>query len=102
MQAHISRWNTFFVAENDGKVVGCCALDIYSKRIAEMRSLVVLPDYQGMVIASKLIELCLNQAKKKRILEVITITGKDGLFRKFGFSTFNNEKIALFKLLKDR
>src|SRR3989344_9183678 len=74
MQAHISRWNTFFVAENDGKVVGCCALDIYSKRIAEMRSLVVLPDYQGMGIASKLIELCLNQAKKKRILEVITIT----------------------------
>ena len=99
MQDHLPNWNKFYIAESDGRIIGCCAIDIYSKRIAEIRSLTVLLDFQGKGIGTKLIELCLEKAKKKGILEVITITGKDNLFQKFGFTTFNNEKIALFKIL---
>ncbi len=99
MQNHLPTWNAFFVAESDSKIVGCCALDIYSKRIAEIRSLAILTDYQGKGIGTKLVKLCLKKAKDQRIFEIITITGKDGLFKKNGFNTFNKEKIALFKIL---
>lgn len=99
MQNHFPKWNKFFVAEINKKIVGCCALDIYSKRIAEIRSLAVLPDCQGKGIGTRLIELCLNRAKKKKIVEIMAITGKEKLFKKFDFNTFNNEKMALFKVL---
>ncbi len=99
MQWHLPKWNRFFIAEDNKNIVGCCALDIYSKRIAEIRSLAVLLDYQRGGIRTRLIELCLKKAKKKGVFEIITITGKVNLFNKFGFNTFNNEKIALIKVL---
>jgi|SRR3989344_4545012 len=99
MQTYLPKWNKFFVAENNKRIVGCCALDIYSKRIAEIRSLAVLPNYQRKGIGTQLIELCIKKAKKKGIVEIITITGKENLFNKFGFRTFNEEKIALLKIL---
>lgn len=99
MQEHLPKWQTFFVAFDEEKMIGCCALDVYSKRIAEIRSLAVLPDYRGKGVGTKLVSLCLKRAKKKKILEIITITGKEKLFRKLGFDTFNKEKIALFKIL---
>ena len=99
MQTHLPSWNKFFIAENAKKIVGCCALDIYSKRIAEIRSLAVLPDYQGKNTGTRLIKLCLKKAKNKKIAEIIAITGKENLFNRFGFNTFNNEKMALIKIL---
>ncbi|OGI94390.1 hypothetical protein A3A03_03795 [Candidatus Nomurabacteria bacterium RIFCSPLOWO2_01_FULL_40_18] len=99
MQDHLPNWSKFFVAEADGRVVGCVAIDIYSKRIGEIRSLAVLPDYQEQGIGTHLVELCLSKAKAKSVSEIITITGTEKLFQKFGFSTFNNERIALFKIL---
>lgn len=99
MQAHVPSWSKFYVAENNSEVIGCCALDIYSKRIAEIRSLAVLPDFHGKGIGNKLVEICLKKAKGRRITEIITITSTENFFHKFGFSTFNNEKIALFKIL---
>ena len=33
--------DAFWVAEVDGRVVGCCCLEIYSPKIAELRSLAV-------------------------------------------------------------
>ena len=85
--------------KNSGRIVGCCAFVVYSKRLAEIRSLSVEKDFQGRGIASALIETCLKLAKKKRIYEVIAITGADGLFHRHGFAAFNKEKFALLKFM---
>jgi len=82
-----------------GKIVGCCAFVVYSKRLAEIRSLSVEKDFQGRGIASMLIETCLKLAKKKKIYEVLAITAADGLFQRYGFATFNKEKFALLKFM---
>jgi N-acetylglutamate synthase-like GNAT family acetyltransferase len=37
------------------RVIGCCSLQIYSKRIAEVRSLAVHPDFQDRGVASRLV-----------------------------------------------
>lgn len=100
LQTHLPKWNEFFVAKNNkGEIAGCCALEEYSKRLSEIRSLVVKPDFQHKGIAKKLIQSCLKRAKKKKILELLTITGAAKLFKKYGFETFNKEKYALLKVI---
>ena len=99
LQDHLPEPEEFFVATVDENIVACCALEVYSKRLAEVRSLAVMPEHQGRGIATKLVEACLQEAKEKQIYEVLTITGSSALFEKQGFGTFNNEKYALLKIL---
>jgi amino-acid N-acetyltransferase len=105
MQDHLPEAENFFIAIDDdpstgsGQVIGCCALEVYSKRLAEIRSLAVLPAHQGQGIASELVEACLAEAKEKSVYEVLSVTGALSFFEKKGFSTFNNEKYALLKIL---
>ena len=99
MQDHLPRASAFFVAVTDEKIVGCCALEVYSKRLAEIRSLAVTEKFQAKGIATALIEACMKSAKEKKVYEVLTITGATGLFEKHGFGTFNKERFALIKIL---
>lgn len=100
MQEHLPEPEEFFVAEENGAVIGCCALEVYSKRLAEIRSLAVREEFQGKGIASELVARCLARAKELSIYEVLTITGTTALFEKQGFGIFNNEKYALFKIVE--
>lgn len=99
MQDHLPKPRRFFLAEKGGIVVGCCALDIYSKRLAEIRSLAVTKKHQSNGIARVLVERCIKEAKKKKIYELIAISGADTFFSKFGFRTFHQEKYALINIL---
>jgi amino-acid N-acetyltransferase len=91
---------SFFVAVHERKVIGCCALDIYSKRIAEIRSFAVLPEFEGKGIGTRLLKKCRARARKEGIREVFAITSRPHLFQNAGFNTFQEEKTALFIRLK--
>ncbi len=99
IQNHIPDVRYFFVAEDGGNIVGCCALEVYSKRLAEIRSLAVSKEFQRLGVATKLIDQCLKLAHRKKIYEVLAITGRAKLFERFGFNTFHKEKLALLKIL---
>jgi len=87
----------YFIAECDGKVVGCAALEVYSSKLAELRSLVVSPDFQGHGVGKKLVEACVARAREERVLEVMAITSSEEFFRTCGFDfTLPGEKKALF------
>jgi len=78
----------FFVAveEKDGsKVLGTCAMHICWEDIAEIRSLTVLPNYQGNKLGSKLVEACLSEAVMLGIYKIFVLTYKPKFFEKFGF-----------------
>lgn len=103
LQDHLPRTTEFFVAI-DGKpsrIVGCCALVVYSKRLAEIRSLAVSKAFRGKGIATALIDACLALAEKKKVIEVLSITGARELFEKQGFGMLKKEKYALIKVLRD-
>lgn len=87
---------SFVVAEVGGEVVGCVALEIYSKKLAEIRSLVVEPAYRKKGIATALIKRCIDMAGKKEIYEVLAITDRDGVFGRHGFSQQLHGQKALF------
>jgi amino-acid N-acetyltransferase len=99
IQDHLPRPHDFFVAVEENNIVGCCALEVYSKRLAEIRSLAVAKKHQGKGIATLLVERCMQEARKKKVYEVLSITGALPFFKKRGFNTFNKEKYALLKIL---
>jgi len=88
---------TSFVAESDGKIVGFTALEIYSTKLAEIRSLAVTEEQQRLGLGSQLVDACVDLAGKRNILEVMVITSSEEFFRGCGFNfTLPGEKKALF------
>jgi amino-acid N-acetyltransferase len=96
VQRDLPRMQSFFVATIGGKAVGCCALQIYSKRLAEVRSLAVHPGFQDRGVASKLVEACKHRASERGIKELFAVTGQTTFFERLGFATFRREKTAMF------
>ena len=91
----IPRYGKFMVATEAGQIVGCCALEIYSPKIAEIRALVVDEKYRKYSIGQKLVTKCCENGKK--IKEIMVITSIPDYFKKFGFNFFHGEKYILFK-----
>jgi amino-acid N-acetyltransferase len=96
VQQNLPRVNSFFIASISGKPVGCCALQIYSTRLAEVRSLSVHPDFQDDGIASLLVESCKQRARERGVREIFAVTSQSSFFERLGFSTFRREKTAMF------
>lgn len=99
-QDHLPRWREFFVATEKRQIVGCAALVIYSKRLAEIRSLAVAEGFQKQGIAARLVEACNEHAKREEVEEILAITGAKELFERKGFGTFRGEKFALLRTVK--
>ena len=93
--------STGFVAELGGRMVGFSALEIYSRKLAEIRSLCVDPGAQGLGIGRRLVEECLSLGRKLNVFEVMVITSEESFFRSRGFDfTLPGEKKALFQQLR--
>lgn len=86
-----------FVAEQAGQIVGFAALEIYSKKLAELRSLAVADTFRGAGLGRRLVAACVDRAREKNVLEVMAITSSEEFFRACGFDfTLPGEKKALF------
>lgn len=86
-----------FVAVSEGEIVGFAALEIYSRKLAEIRSLAVAHGVQGKGVGRELVSRCVQRAKDKSVLEVMAITSTDEFFRTCGFDfTLPGERKALF------
>lgn len=94
----------YFVAEMNKKIVGCCALHVLGKEykpgrkefaLAEMRALAVLENYQGKKIGTKLIKVCIKEAKDINIDKITALTVAENVdfFSKFGFLEVKKSKL---------
>jgi amino-acid N-acetyltransferase len=96
MQTSLPRIPSYLVAEHKGEIVGCCALQIYSLRMAEIRSLAVEPEFGRYGVGKLLVQACQVRAAERGIKQVMAVTSSPEFFEKNGFSTFKRERIALF------
>ena len=76
----------FYVAEDAGRVVGCCSLAVQWDNLAEVKALAVDNPYQGQGLGKRLLEACLDDARGLGITRIFTLTMKDGFFKKYGFT----------------
>ena len=98
IQKPLPKPKDFFVAVDGRMIVGCVALDVYSKKIAEIRSLAVLIKYRRAGIGSRLVKACVKKAQERKIHEILVITENEKLFHAAGFKPFQKQKLALFRL----
>ncbi len=85
----------FSVYAQDGKVVGCCALQFCWEDLAEIRSVAVHPDHTGKKIGSMLAETAIAEAKSFDIKQIFTLTYRPGFFKKFGFMQIERSQLPL-------
>jgi len=75
----------FIVCEDNGKILGACALHIIWEDLAEVRSLAVDRGYQKMGIGKALVRRCLKEAKELGLKRVFALTYNPKFFKKLGF-----------------
>jgi len=76
----------FYVAEENGRVVGCCALHVTWGDLAEVKSLAVDENTQGKGRGRLLVEQCLADARELGLPRVFALTYIPGFFEKIGFA----------------
>ena len=86
----------FWVIELETTIIGCCCLEIYSKKIAEVRTLAVKPEFRGRGYARALVREAIETANSNGIPQVLTVTSSPEFFEKLNFGPCLKEKYALF------
>ncbi|MCY3798127.1 MAG: GNAT family N-acetyltransferase [Chloroflexi bacterium] len=93
---------TFFIARLDGRLVGCAALEMYSKKLCEIRSLAVAPGAQGLGIGKGLVAACVDLAAREGVYEIMAISSAEEFFKSCGFDfTLPRQKRAFFLQTRD-
>jgi len=93
---------SYVLAKEEGKLVGYTALHIHSRRLAEIRSLIVDEAYRGQKIGQRLVKFAVEEAKSLHVEEdVLVLTYQPMFFEKLGFSEINKEAIPEHKIWAD-
>ncbi len=83
----------FFVAEEEGQMLGCAALHINWEDLAEVRSLAVSTAAQKRGIGKKLVEACIQEARDLGVSRVYALTYRPGFFEQLGFGLVPKETL---------
>lgn len=83
----------FWICELNNRIVGCCALHVAWKELAEIRSLAVSRRYQKKGFARQLINSAINEARELGCKSVFALTYVPDYFRKFGFRRISKERL---------
>jgi amino-acid N-acetyltransferase len=75
----------FFVARQDGVLIGCAALHVLWSDLAELRATAVSDAAQGRDVGRKLADACVAEAERLGLSTVFCLTKRPGFFAKVGF-----------------
>jgi amino-acid N-acetyltransferase len=82
--------------EEDGRLAGCCCLEVYSPKIAEIRSLAVSEDCRGKGYGEILVNAAIEEAQRRNVKQILVVSSTPEFFEKLNFGPCLNEKYALF------
>ncbi len=86
---------TFSVAEESGKVIGCCALGVIWKDLAEIKSLAVDLECKGKGVGRALVQNAIEQTREMGISRVFALTLEPTFFEKLGFSRVEKDELPM-------
>lgn len=104
LRTHDEMANTirsYTVVEVDGVMAGFTALHIHSPRLAEVRSLVVSKNFRGLKLGQKLVEACIDEGKKYKLDQILSLTYAQKFFESVGFRVIDKEQIPEHKIWAD-
>ena len=93
---------SYVLAKVDEKIVAYAALHVHSKRLAEIRSLIVDEKYRAKNIGESIVKFTLKEARELGVKEdVLVLTYLPIFFEKMGFVEMNKEEIPEHKIWAD-
>ena len=93
---------SYVLAKDGEKLVGYTALHIHSRRLAEIRSLIVDEAYRGQSVGQRMVQFTLDEAKAIGVEEdVLVLTYLPQFFLKLNFKEINKEVIPEHKIWAD-
>ena len=93
---------SYVLAKKENKIIGYTALHIHSKRLAEIRSLIVDTAYRGQSVGKRMVQFTLDEAKALGVKEdVLVLTYLPHFFEKLNFHEINKEVIPEHKIWAD-
>lgn len=93
---------SYVLAKEGEKLVGYTALHIHSRRLAEIRSLIVDEAYRGQKVGQRMVEFTLDEAKALGVEEdVLVLTYLPQFFLKLNFKEIAKEGIPEHKIWAD-
>jgi len=81
----------YYIAEKAKVLIGCCALHICWKDLAEVKALAVSEDVHGKGVGKRLVKEALKEAKVLSIKKVFCLTYVPGFFKILGFKKIDRK-----------
>lgn len=75
----------FLVAEERGRIIGCVHLEEYAPSLAEVRSLAVAPEAQGVGVGAALTAALERLARVRDYTTVFAVSNSGEFFRRIGY-----------------
>ena len=89
-----SRVRDFFVLHDEnGALIGCSALAITWENLAEVRSLLMVPDLRGGGGGHLLVSACLDEARSLGLARVFALTYQVRFFERQGFQVVSKDTL---------
>lgn len=83
----------FHVYDENGEIIGVCALHISWDGLAEIRSLAVHPQKKKNGLGSRLVKRCLEEAVELQVAKVFVLTYQSAFFIKLGFTLIDKKEL---------
>jgi len=83
----------FVVAEEEGQVLACGALQITWGDLGEIRSLAVADGWQGRGLGRRIVEELLEEARELGLPRVFALTYQEAFFQRLGFQPIGKESL---------
>jgi len=86
---------TFLVAEQEDRTIGCCALEVIWSDLAEIKSVAVESAMRGKGVGTALVTAALEQARYLGVPRVFALTLEPVFFERMGFTAIRKEDLPM-------
>ncbi|MBN1941969.1 MAG: N-acetyltransferase [Phycisphaerae bacterium] len=84
----------FLVAEENGDVLGCVAIDVFWADLAEVKSLAVAQDARGRGVGRRLVEAAAKDAARIGVTRLFALTYEKEFFEACGFTVVSKDVLC--------
>ena len=92
---------SYTIAKDGKKLVGFSALHIFSKKLAEIRSIIIDKEYRGLGIGKNIINILIKEGKELGVESIFALTYEREFFEKIGFFEIEKDKLPEQKIWAD-
>lgn len=83
----------FWVCEEEGEIIACAALHVDWEDLGEVKSLAVDEKSQSKGTGTKLLKVCLSEAREIGLKKVFVLTYRQDFFEKNGFKPIDKSQL---------